>query len=127
MTDIVVTWPKTRRFGSYVAACHDARRRGLVINFRVANPPPRARLFEEGPQPPRVYRVHDGIVRGYTPLRAVTLHDEGVVARVADDPIQGDWPAGWYIVCAPHFIDCEPLAMKGFQNWRWFDRTRVGH
>jgi hypothetical protein len=125
MSDIVVTWPKTRRFGSYVSAVHAAKAEGLVLNYRVHNPPPRKRLWEEGPQPPRLYRVHDGFVRGYTPITAVTLRDRGEVARVADDPFSEPWAEGWYIVCAPEFVDCKPLRMKGFQGWHWFDRTRV--
>jgi len=122
MTDLAVTWPKDRRLASYIAGCHNAKSDGLVINFRVRNPPDRRRLFEEGEQPPRLYRVHDGFVRGYTPITAVTFKED--VLRVADDPLPGNWPPGWYIVCDPTWTDAQkPLvAMKGFRGYRWFAR-----
>lgn len=119
--DIVVTWPKTRRFGSYVASIHQAARDGLLINYRVRNRPDQARLAPDA----RCYRVHDGMVRGYTPISTVAFHASGEVARVKDDPISGNWPAGWYVVCRPVFVDIKPIRMEGFRGWRYFDRTQV--
>lgn len=127
MTDVVVTWPKSRPFGSYIAELENAKREGLNINYRVRNPPGRTRFFEGvgDDDTPRLYRVHDDKVRGYTPVLGVTFRDEGTVARVASDLMTGHWPAGWYIVCEPVFYDIEPVEMKGFRGWRWYDRAEV--
>lgn len=127
-SDVIVTWPKKARpFASYIAACHQAKRDGLVINYRIQYPPQRDRLWgapgTKRPYPPRLYRVHDGLVRGWTEIKGVMLKDEGEVARVADDLTPGDrWPAGWYIVCDPEWHDCDlPLqSMPGFRGWRYF-------
>lgn len=124
MSDLVVTWPKTRCLASYISALHDAKAKALKVNYRTGgNPPQRSRVFDGAA--PRLYRVHDGAVRGYTPIIDVVFHATGEVARVADDPISDEWPEGWYIMCEPEFFDCKPLSMKGFQGFRWFDRTRV--
>lgn len=126
MTDLVVTWPKSRRLGSYISALAFAQQRRLNVNYRVRRAPDRKRLFEEGPQPPRLYRVHDGKVRGYTEIIAVGFREEGEVARVADDPLPGDWPAGTYIVCTPKYVDVDGPEMAGFRGFRWYDRTQAG-
>lgn len=123
MTDVVVTWPKTRAFASYLVELKNAERLGLQINYHVAAPPERERLWQGGA--PRLYRVHDGLVRGYTPITGVALRAEREVVRVESDAMAGYWPPGWYIVCDPIFHDCPPLEMKGFRGWRWFDRTQV--
>lgn len=121
MTDIVVTWPKTRRFATYVAELHNAARDGLLINYRVRTPPDRKRLAGDA----RCYRVHDGHVRGWTPIKDICFHGDTEVARVKSDPIVGHWPAGWYVVCLPEFHDTTLTQMGGFPGWRYFDRTAV--
>lgn len=128
MSDVVVTWPKSRPFGSYIAELAVAKREGLNINYRVRTPPHRTRLFRDvGDDKPRLYRVHEDFVRGYTPIIGVTFREENTVMRVASDLLSGSWPAGWYIVCEPEFHDIEPLVeMKGFRGWRWYDRTEDG-
>lgn len=118
--DIIVTWPKSRRFGSYMAQLELAARDSLLVNYHVRHPP--------RPAPLRCYRVHDGLVRGWLHVVAVMHRREGEVARVDDDPIPEGWPAGWYIVCSPvwHELPAPHMEMPGFRGWRWFDRTVVG-
>lgn len=122
MADLVVTWPKNVPLASYVAAIHNAKARERVINYRVARPPDREVVLSTFDPEPRLYRVHDGAVRGYTPITGILYRGKNEVERVDGE---GFWPAGWYIVCAAEFTDCKPLPMKGFQGWRWFDRTKV--
>lgn len=126
MSDLIVTWPKSRPFGSYVAECAKADSDGLYINYRIHSSPDPRRL--NLPHDRRLYRVHDGVVRGYTRIRTITFHDDRSVVRVESDPLTGFWPAGWYIVCHPRFHDCPPLAMDGFRGYRYFERSLVeGH
>lgn len=122
--DLIVTWPKSRVLGSYLAELRNAERLGLKINYRVHRPPDREALFGAGGVP-RVYRVHNGFVRGYTPLSGVLLRGENEVARVEADAMSGFWPAGWYLVCEPIFHRCAESFCEGFRGWRWFDRTLV--
>lgn len=117
--DLVVTWPKNRSFASYVDELALAARDGKRINFRVPSQPTRIVVA----RPPRCYRVHDGMVRGWTPLLSVTYRGAGEVQRVKSDPKAGFWPAGWYVVCWPSwFALTEPVAMRGFQGYRYVDR-----
>jgi hypothetical protein len=112
MTDIAVTWPKTRPLGSYYAELERARRHGQLINFRV---PARPREL-----PQRCYMVYDGAVRCWSPVKALMWRGEGEVRRVDG---MGFWPEGWYIVREPFYAEIEPIPMKGFQGFRYFDRS----
>lgn len=137
--DIVVTWPKDRRFASYLAELERAKGRGLFVNFRVPRLPNWPDLlqghggsgFAYGTDPPRCYRVHDGKVRGW--LTVVTAEARGArdVERVDSDPLKSRfskyWPAGNYILCDPLWHTAAvPIDMKGFRGWRWFDRRDCG-
>lgn len=124
MSDLIVTWPKARTFASYAAECASADRAGKLINYHVRSCPDVTRLNPDE-RDRRLYRVNDGRVRGFTYIKALMFHSDGVVARVESDPLDGSWPAGWYIVCYPKFHDCKPLAMEGFRGYHYFDRTLI--
>ena len=123
MSDLIVTWPKTRGFGSYVAECAHATLNDQHIAYRVRRLPDEGRLGSVGDR--RLYRVHDGVVKGYTNIAALDFREEGEVARVKSDAFAGFWPAGWYIVCLPIFYGCHPLSMPGFRGYRYFERRLV--
>lgn len=119
--DILVTWPKTRPLDSYFAEIRKCWQvtPALHINYRVGSPP----IWDlelEGRRP-RLYRVWDGFVRGYTPILSVEYKEEGEVARVESDPNPEPWPEGWYIVCKAWWYPWDPIPVKGFRGWRWFD------
>jgi hypothetical protein len=112
LTDIAVTWPKTRPLGSYYAELERARRAGQVINFRVGARP------KETPQ--RCYMVYDGFVRCWMPVKGVVWRNQFEIRRVGG----GWWPPGWYIVRTPVYAELErQVPMKGFQGFRYFDRS----
>lgn len=117
--DIIITWPKTRTLDSYLNACVGAKIRGEVINFRIANPP----NFEFGAHKDRdgrVYVVHDGFVRGYQELIHVAYREANEVL----DPVTGGfWPEGWYLVRNPEWHEINPIPMKGFQGFRYFNEV----
>ncbi len=119
MADIIVTWPKARPLGSYLAELEIAKRDDLTVAFRVPSRP--------SPTPDRCYRVHDGYVRGW--LRVLAVSWSNSVKRVASDPQSGFWPAGVYVTCDPEWHELKPptpmLPMRGFQGWRWYDRLEV--
>lgn len=121
--DIVVTWPKTRVFESYLKALREARMSGQLINYRVAHRP----VWKFGAladRSARCYRVHTGLVRGWVTIVYAMRRDEGEVQRVGTDEF---WPAGDYIVCNSAWHPIDPIPMKGFQGWRWFDENEARH
>jgi hypothetical protein len=127
MTDIVVTWPKTRHLAEYLIELERAKAREQLINFRIPKGHPVHLAAEDN----RLYRVHNGFVRGWTPLIRCIYRGPRTVARVPSDPLYGVpgmefWPEGRYLVCEPdwHSIDHHPQ-MTGFRGWRYFDRTTV--
>src|ERR1039458_2357030 len=100
MTDIVVTWPKTRTLEHYLGEVYHAQMHGLEINYRVSRFP----TFEGwtwdhdtcaspwGASSVRCYMVHDGLVRGSLRILYCCTREPGEVK---------DWPAGKYIVRSP--------------------------
>lgn len=123
MSDIVVTWPKSRPLGSYLAELELAKRDGKVINFRVPREP-RDWLVNR-----RCFRVHEDRVRGWVKILRVEKRGPNEVARVQSDSFAGFWPAGWYVVCDPQWHEIpreKQLVMPGFRGFRYFDRTTVG-
>jgi hypothetical protein len=121
MTDIIVTWPKTRPLGSYYAELENAKRLGRVINFRI---PTRPRAT-----PRRCYMVYDGAVRCWSSVIEVVYRNAGEVRKVASDPgvvEWGFWPAGWYVVRDPvyHELADHGIPMRGFQGFRYYEGDR---
>lgn len=110
MTDLVITWPKTRPLSSYLEHCQKAHHRKQFINFRIGSRPKRAAE--------RVYVVYDGAVRGW--------HEFVVAMKRRDvrDPQMGTvMEPGLYLVRRPTWHPlATPIPMKGFQGWRYFDR-----
>lgn len=114
--DLVITWPKTKRFDDYLHACAGAQMRNEDINYRISKAP----NFDFGahyPRPGRVYVVYDGFVRGYHELKFVIYRDDHEVLAVDG---KGYWPAGWYLVRDPAWHEIELIPMKGFQGWRYY-------
>ena len=111
MTDIVCTWPKSSSLASYLRELEAAEQRGEMINFRVSALPTSV--------PARCYMVHDGVVRCWSLVHECVYRDYGQVR----DRAGGYWPGGYYIVRWPDYHLTEPYPMKGFQGFRYFDRS----
>ena len=112
MTDIVVTWPKSRTLDSYLEELERAVDLGLEINFRVSSFPKQ--------KVDRCFVVHDGAVRGWNRILRLEWIADKKVSRVRNDSWAGFWPAGYYIVRDPEWHSIEPVPMKGFQGWRYY-------
>jgi hypothetical protein len=112
MIDIVCTWPKKRTLEDYLGELDAAIAADLWINYHISSPP-------TGPIW-RCYMVHDGAVRCWSGVMEVTYREYGQVTDVKGGPF---WPEGWYVVRSPYYRLTEPFAMKGFQGWRYFDRS----
>lgn len=125
---IVVTWPKSKPLGEfgptgvgYLPELWRANDVGDVINFRVARLPRWLDSIEDhgwtgwpyGVRGPRCYMVHDGAVRGWVQVIGTCHRAEGEVHG---------WPAGFYIVRDAMWQPIDPIPMRGFQGWRWFDQ-----
>lgn len=115
VTDLIITWPKTRELQSYLDECAKAAAHGLMINYRVGYPPARRDIGADA----RVYVVYDGAIRGWQLFSSVIYRAEDEVHGVAGDP---DWPEGWYIVRYPDWHPCEEVPRMGFQGWRYYTR-----
>ncbi len=108
MTDLVITWPKTRPLDSYLEECEKAAEAGFVVNYRVANRPD----VEIGD---RCYVVYDGAVRGWQVIYGCWWRDD------VTDPTTGRlMKPGYYVVRDPAWNPIEPIPMKGFQGFRYF-------
>lgn len=114
MSDLIITWPKTRSLDSYLDECARAAREGLLINYRVGYPPTRGDLADDA----RVYVVHDGAIRGWQLFEGVYFRTDGEAQGVAGE----FWPEGWYIVRHPEWIPIEPVVAMGFRGWRFHAR-----
>lgn len=131
MTDLVITWPKTKPLQDYLDECERAAENDLVVNYRVANRP--TRIDFSGPRPPRTYVVHDRAIRGWQELLGVVRREQGEVMRVESPSITdhgvtghlyaGYWPAGVYLVRDPEWHPVEPIRKLGFQGWRYYTPT----
>lgn len=115
MTDLILTWPKSRSLESYLLELKRAERDGLVINYRTPNPP------KSNDGWGRCYMVHDGAVRGWTQIIEVRWRGEGEVRQVDDDfGGPGFWPEGWYVVREPVWRALDkPIPMQGFRGFRY--------
>jgi hypothetical protein len=120
--NIVVTWPKDRALGSYLAELAKAERAGALAYYRIAVPPPHVRKgkrwtgpkVEEGD---RCYRVHDGAVRGYLTIMGVREMGGNVIDNVTGLPFK----RGLYIECHPLWHPLKPtIEMRGFQGYRYW-------
>lgn len=114
VSDLIITWPKTRPLQSYLDECAKAAREGLLINYRVRFPPVRLDLAADA----RAYVVYDGAIRGWQLLDSVRFRADGEVQGVAGE----QWPEGWYIVRHPEWHPCAETPAMGFQGWRYHTR-----
>lgn len=114
VTDLILTWPKTRTLESYLLELKRAERAGLEINYRISTPPRSRDPWGN------CYMVHDGAVRGYMRIIEITYRERGEVSRVGSDSWEGFWPPGWYIVREArwHALD-EPIPYPGFRGFRY--------
>lgn len=108
--NIVVTWPKDRALGSYLAELAKADKAGAAAYFRVPSKP----RVEEGD---RAYRVHTGYVRGYLTILGVRRLGGNVIDNVTGLP----FPDGLYVECHPKWHALTPpREMRGFQGYRYW-------
>lgn len=115
MYDIVITWPRSRTLEDYLEQLALAAERGDEINFRVPTLPLK-RLRH-------CYAVHDGAVRGWSQVLDACYRGPSEVSIVTNDTWGGFWPEGNYIVRSPHWHAIDPIPMKSFQGWRYFERV----
>jgi hypothetical protein len=113
--DLIITWPKSRALSSYERELRLTAASGNVINFRVPSTP--KELCE------RCYVVHDGKVRGWSPIIEYADREDN---KVLDPVTEEYWPAGIYIVRSPEWNPiknaADKLKIKGFRDYRYIDR-----
>lgn len=124
MSDIVVTWPKSRSLQSYIDELERAALEKKLILYRVGGMPRRLMAGD------RCYMVHSSQVRGWVEVYDLRFPNEG---QPPIDPITGErMGEGAYIVRSPIWNRLvQPIPMEGFQGVRyapkwWRERVSVG-
>lgn len=114
--NVIVTWPKDRALGSYLAELARANTAGETAYFKVAAKPDK--VYEGD----RCYRVHDGKIRGYlTVIEIVKMGDDAPLDQVTGKRFR----PGWYIACDPRWHAVDGKTMKGFRGFRYVKGTEV--
>jgi hypothetical protein len=109
--DIIVTTPKSQRQKARQEAA-DIKKAGEGYYFRFLGQykPKNADIGD------KVFYIDDGFVRGFATITNLTESD-GETCMTSGEV----WPAGWYaIMDATTWTWITPIAMKGFQGWRYF-------
>jgi hypothetical protein len=110
MSDIIITLPKTYNWLKYLDELKVAEKKGEVLNFKVPTFP----KVEPGD---KCYITHNHAIRGYNII--VGLEEKEFTCSTT-----GQVWKGKFIVRDPHFHKVSPTqSMKGFQGWRYYDRT----
>lgn len=119
--DIIVTTPKSRMAD---AAKEAIEARGAIDAggeawyFRSLGPSKPTKINEGD----LIFYVEDGWVRGFAVIASIT-NDPGHVC----DTTGRQYGPGWYAVMpAWSWYWIEPIAMRGFQGWRYFDAGKHG-
>lgn len=109
MSDVVVTWPKSRPLESYLSELKRAERDGEVAYYSV-------RGDVQTKEGERCFHVHDGAIRGYLIVRKVVFIPEG---SLIDNVTGQHFPSGFYIERDPEWHPVDPIPMQGFRGFRY--------
>ncbi len=115
--DLLITIPKTVKWGRWLDECWDTVRYGGTLNYRISTSFNRLPKVTLGKNDDRVYVVHDGRIRGYHHLQAIRFLDAFTCQTTLKN-----WPAGYYLVRSGPFHPIEPIPHRGFQGWRYYKR-----
>lgn len=105
--DIVVTLPKSVSWGDYSKELDKVKDGKEVMNFKV-------RSFPKTGVGKRCYIVHNGFVRGW--MEIVGMSKEDFICSTT-----GKRWSGKFIQRSGPFHEIEPIPMKGFQGFRYFE------
>ena len=108
--NIVITLPQHYDFGRYLAEQAEAAAVGLASNYRVSTAP-KVRAGD------RCYLVWHGSVRGWQQINSVAIKPNGFTCQTTGKR----WPPGTYIQRSGPFHRIEPIPMRGFRGWRYFE------
>lgn len=117
--DLLITIPKTVKWGQWLDECWDVVYHGGTLNYRISTSFNRLPKNTLGGPDDRVYVVHDGFIRGYHHLQDIRFLD-GFKCQTT----LIYWPAGYYLVRSGGFQSIHPIPHPGFQGWRYYDRDK---
>lgn len=125
MSDILLTWPKTRSLSGYLASLVQAREDDKLIFFRVPSKP----NVKHGD---RAYMVYDGYVRGYSHVIAPAVVNASDIVNPGTGEVMGEglfvvrspmlFPMPYEGVCGDPFRCHDVIGkypMKGFRSFRY--------
>lgn len=119
MTDLVITWPKSKPLQGYLDELARAVIQEEKAFYRLTMPPLSARG--------RCFHVHDGFVRGWLKILGhVQIVNNRQIANSAGTPPMvdsvtgGSFKDGWYLVRDPRWHPLvTPVPMKGFRGFQY--------
>lgn len=106
--DIVITIPKSINWEDYSKELKAAEN-GEILNFKVNN-------FPKTKKGNKCYIVHNGTVKGF-------MHISGLSEKEFKCTTTGKIWKGKFIERTGKFHEVEPIEMKGFQGFRYFNNT----
>lgn len=103
----IITIPKKISWVEYMREVNGALTKDASLFFRVG--------IKVGiKRGDKLYRAHDGKVRGWIEVMGMHHQDNGFECRHTGKR----WPAGWYVECKGKFNEVDGPAMKGFRGIR---------
>lgn len=105
--DIIITIPKSIRWEDYCKEIDAVADGSQVMNFRVSN-------FPKTSIGSKCYILHDGFIKGY-------MFITGLASKDFTCTTTGREWKGNFIERSGKFHEIEPIAMKGFQGFRYFN------
>ena len=105
--DIIITIPKKIKWCDYQKEIDAVSDMTQVMNFRVNN-------FPKISIGSKCYVLHDGVIKGY-------MYITGFSTKSFTCIVTGKRWEGNFIERSGKFIIIEPIIMKGFQGYRYFN------
>lgn len=107
-SDIVITIPSSIKWEDYQMEIDDALKNNYVLNYKVSSFPKRTRKGN------KCYLVYNNNIVGWLPI--IGFEEKEFTCQTT-----GKKWMGKFIVRGPQFTRIEPIPMKGFRGFRYFE------
>ena len=105
--DVIATLPKTIKWSDYEKELEAVKNGNNVMNFKVSS-------FPNTAPGNKFYIVHDGFIKGW--MKIVGLSEENFTCSTT-----GKKWSGKFVQRSGPFNYIEPIPMKGFQGFRYYN------
>lgn len=108
--DIIICIPKNIPWSEYQKELDKVANGSYVLNYRVAKKPQNLNVGD------RCYIVHDNILKGWMNVVGINRCFDFTCTTTGKE-----WGEGWYIQRSGKFNAVEPVPMKSFRGYRYFN------